>query len=120
MKQKILFTLFFSTISLGLFAQKEKNYFEEYKQYHHLQMSDSFHVYKFVCEAKSSLSPKRDKEYTWYYNNTIHTTTGNYSGKLLSGEYTQLDRKRKLQSRIENREMVHMEFRRNVVVIHRI
>ena len=93
MKQKILFTLFLSMVSLGLFAQKEKNYFEEYKQYHHLQMSDSFHVYKFVCEAKSSLTPKRDKEYTWYYNNTIHTTAGNYSGKLLSGEYTQLDKK---------------------------
>ncbi|UIR54615.1 hypothetical protein LZQ00_10045 [Sphingobacterium sp. SRCM116780] len=30
-----------------------------------------------------------DKTYTWYASNTLHTTMGGYSGKLLYGQYTE-------------------------------
>lgn len=90
MKHTILLTLSLLMSIQLIYAQKEKISFDEYKQYHHLQTTDSIYLYKFICEAKSSIVPDREKNYTWYYNNNIHTTAGNYSGKLLSGEYTKL------------------------------
>ena len=90
MKHSVLLTLsLFMSIQL-IYAQKEKISFDEYKKYHHLQTEDSCYLYKFTCEAKSTIVPDREKIYTWYYNNAIHTTAGNYTGKLLSGEYTKL------------------------------
>ncbi|MBQ9099896.1 MAG: hypothetical protein IJY54_00740 [Paludibacteraceae bacterium] len=69
-------------------SRDNENLFYEYKKKYYLQCDDSLYVYKFITESKSVILAEIDKNYTWFYNNAIHNSYGNYSGKLLNGEYT--------------------------------
>ena len=93
MKHNILLIISLIISLSGVAKNNAKNVFEEYKKSHHLQCDDSLYIYKFVTEATSSISPELEKSYTWYYNNAIHTSKGNYSGKLLNGTFTKLDKR---------------------------
>lgn len=93
MKHNILLIISLIVSLSGVAKNNAKNVFEEYKKSHHLQCDDSLYIYKFVTEATSTISPELEKSYTWYYNNAIHTSKGNYSGKLLNGTFTKLDKR---------------------------
>ncbi len=67
--------------------------FDEYKKSHHLQCTDSLYAYSFVAESKSVMKPTLSKTYFWYLNNAIHSSAGNYNGKLLNGAYVKMAKK---------------------------
>jgi len=89
MKKIYVFTLFmlFLMSFNSLFSQDYEKMFEEYKSKHHFQTVDSLYHYSFTVEAKSTLEPELNKTYTWYLNNAIHVSRGNYSGKLMNGSF---------------------------------
>ncbi|MDR1678828.1 MAG: hypothetical protein LBR81_03530 [Prevotellaceae bacterium] len=81
-------------LAVGTATANTQNYrknFEERKKYHHFQLADSLYKYNIVvlAVAPAKIKPNKDKFYTWYINNTVNTTQGNYSGKLLHGVYNQ-------------------------------
>lgn len=82
-----IFVCLLLTMASNVYADKYDRQFEKFKRKHHLQVKDSLYSYSFVAEAKSEVKPNLQKNYTWYYNNSLHTTKGNYSGKLLNGVY---------------------------------
>jgi len=82
-----LFVLLLSNSAL-INAQNYKKEFDDFKQYHKLQHADSLYDYRFTVIAVPGTKPELKKTYTWYINNTIQITQGNYSGKLLHGTYT--------------------------------
>jgi hypothetical protein len=82
--------LLFTLLHFSLTADTQKKYiktFDEIKKYHHFQLTDSAYKYNIVVLATKpeKLKTNHDKFYTWYINNTINTTQGNFSGKLFHG-----------------------------------
>ncbi len=71
----------------NVYADKYDKEFEKNKRNHHLQVKDSLYLYTFIATAKLEGKADIQKDYTWYYNNSLHTTRGNYSGKLLNGDF---------------------------------
>ncbi len=77
------------TITTKTEAQKDyKKIFDEQKNYHRLQLTDADYDYKFTVLAVCDIKPSVKCEYTWYLNNAINTTQGNFGGKLLHGTYS--------------------------------
>ena len=77
-------------LALGTTATNaQKNYkkvFDENKKYQRVQLADSAYRYNFVVlSTASKMKPDIEKSYTWYIDNSINTTQGNYSNKLLHG-----------------------------------
>jgi hypothetical protein len=54
--------------------------------------------------SSNDVSTDLDKHYYWYSGNTVHTTQGGFSGKLLHGQYTAyfLNKNLKEQGRFKN------------------
>ncbi|MCR5496793.1 MAG: hypothetical protein K6F48_03045 [Paludibacteraceae bacterium] len=94
MKSKITITLL---LLLCCHCYAKDNYmndmFDEYKKSHHLQCTDSLYAYSFVAESKSEMKPSLSKTYFWFLNNAIHSSAGNYNGKLLNGAYVKMTKK---------------------------
>lgn len=94
MKSRLSLILFFVSC-VNCFARDNfmNDVFNEYKKSHHLQSVDTMYIHTFVASSKTNIKPKLSKTYVWYMNNTIHSTVGNYGGKLLNGEYMKLTKK---------------------------
>lgn len=84
--------ILFVLLSFNCFARDNfmNDVFDEYKKSQHLQSVDSIYLHTFVAASRSNIKPELSKTYAWYMNNTIHSTVGNYGGKLLNGEYVKM------------------------------
>ena len=80
-KYSFLLLLFLGTT---ISAQNTK-IVKKQKKHQQIQTVDSAYNYDFTVLAISVNKPCLKNTYTWYMNNAIHTTQGNYSGKLLDG-----------------------------------
>jgi antitoxin component YwqK of YwqJK toxin-antitoxin module len=87
---KISFTALLFFISFVAMAQEGKH--------KNVEIVNDTTTIKFqVIESKTKMAPQANTVYTWYFNNKIYTTKGEYSGLLLDGDYKEYDKKGKLK-----------------------
>jgi antitoxin component YwqK of YwqJK toxin-antitoxin module len=81
MKRIIVILLFFTSGSA--YAQKLSDY-----GYDKVRIVETDKIIEAeIIPVNSGLGIKNDRFYYWYDNNSIHTSQGGYSGKLLNGLY---------------------------------
>jgi antitoxin component YwqK of YwqJK toxin-antitoxin module len=80
---KIL-SLFLLFLSVSAFAQHLPNY-----SLNKVKIVDKDRVIVFEVKSSAEADTQLDRLYYWYSGNTIHSTQGGYSGKLLNGAYNE-------------------------------